>query len=90
MANIDNDNTKRKCLRQSEISKSEKRVLQLKSILTEYFINPFANDLEPSKLFNIASGYPVSEDISNCLLGLIDNGKKLYGTFNSRFATGES
>ena len=90
MANIDNDNTKRKCLRQSEISKSEKRVLQLKSILTEYFINPFANDLEPSKLFNIASGSPVSEDISNCLLGLIDNGKKLYGTFNSRFATGES
>ena len=40
----------------------------LYSIISDYFINPFSNDLEPTMLFNIASGSPTSSEISKCLL----------------------
>ena len=64
-AGLDEKENKKKCLRESEIRKSEKRVLKLKEILTETFINPFGNDVDPALLLNIASGSPVSSDMKS-------------------------
>ena len=80
----DKDN-KKKCLRKNEIIKSEKRVLKLKHVLSETFINPFADDVDPTSLLNIASGSPVSPEVEKCLLGVPKRGEELYDEFTSRF-----
>ena len=84
MVDLGDEDNKKKCLRKSEILKSEKRVLKLKDILTNTFINPFADDLDPDLLLNIASGCPTSEVIAKCLLGLNERGQQLYTEFESR------
>ena len=84
MTGLGDTNSQRKCSRPSEISKSEKRVLKLKDILLNTFINPFDQELDSEKLFNIASGCPTSEETANCLLGLGQRGTTLYAEFNSR------
>ena len=61
----------------------------LYSIISDYFINPFSNDLEPTMLFNIASGSPTSSEISKCLLQFFENGNILYDEFTSRFTSGK-
>ena len=60
----------RKCLRKSEITKSEKRILELKSVFSEVFTNPFSDKLQPDKLYNVASGCPTSNDVTQCLLSV--------------------
>ena len=77
-----------KCLRKSEISKSEKRIIKLKDILTNTFLNPFAGNLDVDKLFNIASGCPTSEEASKCLLGIEQRGIELYSEFKDRLDNG--
>ena len=74
----------RKCLRATEISKSEKRVLRVKEILSNTFVDPFLEDLDQTKLFNIASGCPTSEEVAKCLLGVQENGISLPQKFYSR------
>ena len=80
----DKDN-KKKCLRKNEIIKSEKRVLKLKHVLSETFINPFDDDVDPTSLLNIASGSPVSPEVEQCLLGVPKRGEELYDEFTFRF-----
>ena len=58
----------RKCLRKSEITKSEKKILKMKSVLSEVFTNPFSDKLQPDKLDNVASGCPTSNDVTECLI----------------------
>ena len=84
MTGLGDTNSQRKCSRPSEISESEKRVLKLKDVLLNTFINPFDQELDPEKLFNIASGCPTSEETASCLLGLGQRGTILYAEFNSR------
>ena len=72
-------------LRKNEIIKSEKRVLKLKHVLSETFINPFDDDVDPTSLLNIASGSPVSPEVEKCLLGVPKRGEELYDEFTSRF-----
>ena len=57
----------RKCLRKSEITKSEKNILKMKSVLSEVFTNPFSDELQPDKLYNVALGCPTSNDVTECL-----------------------
>jgi hypothetical protein len=45
----------RKCLRPSEISKSEKMVENIVNALKTQFLNPFQEDIDKSKLFNLVS-----------------------------------
>ena len=59
-------NYPRKCLRDSEIRKSEKRVERLQNLITNDLINPFSDDLDKDKLYNLASGCPVDDEIANC------------------------
>ena len=81
---LDDKESKKKCLRDSEIRKSEKRVLKLKEILTETFINPFGDDVDPALLLNIASGSPVSSEVEKCLLCVVKRGEDLHSEFTSR------
>ena len=46
-------------------------MLKLELILTETFINPFGDDVDPALLLNIASGSPVSSEVEKCLLGVV-------------------
>ena len=80
--------TTKKSLSASEIVKSEKRVLTLMSVLSDTFIDPFEHTLDPQKLFDIASGSSVSDEVSTCLLDIYGRGITLYDQFASRFTIG--
>ena len=58
--------------------------MKLRDILTNTFINPFADDVDPAKLLNIASGVPVSAAVEKCLLGVNKKAIGLFAQFSSR------
>ena len=58
----------RKCLRPSEILKSEKMVKNILDALQIQFLNPFHQDLEKSNLYNLVSGRPMDDAICDSLL----------------------
>ncbi|XP_065064905.1 uncharacterized protein LOC135691081 [Rhopilema esculentum] len=68
LADLDNfSSDPRKCLREREIRKSEERVTKLMQVMKEDFINPFDANIDQQKLFNLASGRPLSEEASSSL-----------------------
>ena len=77
----------RKCLRSSEILKSNKMVEKIMVVLRTQFINPFQPDLDKDELFNLVSGYPAPENVRNCLLTLESRGKELMDEFQDRITT---
>ena len=60
----------KKCLRPSEIQKSEEMVRKIVTTLTTQFLNPFQDDLESDKLYNLVSGRPVRDAICSSLTTL--------------------
>ena len=78
MIGMADKDSSRKCLRKSEISKSEKRMTNIKKVLTDTFINPFSDDLD------IISGSPVDEEVSRCLLTIEERGRLLHSEFDKR------
>ena len=76
----------RKCLRISEILKSNEMVEKIMVILQTQFINGFQPDLDKDALFNLVSGYPAQENVCNCLLELESRGKELMGEFQDRLS----
>ena len=80
----------RKCLRPSEILKSEKMVKNILDPLQIQFLNPFHQDIEKSNLYNLVSGRPVDDaicDKKKSLLGLGKNGIGLIESFEERLTT---
>jgi hypothetical protein len=77
----------RKCLRSSEILKSNKMVEKIMVVLRTQFINPFQPDLDKDELFNLVSGYPAPENVRNCLLTLESRGKELMDEFQDIITT---
>ena len=65
---IKTTSTSLKCLRPSKILKSNKMVENIKNCLNTQFLNPFDDEIEKEKLYNIVSGCPVHEDIAGSLL----------------------
>ena len=65
---LDGKESYRKCLRKSEITKSEKRISNVVEVLTDTFMNPFSDEFDSDKLYNITSGSHVRSDIADCLL----------------------
>ena len=65
----------RKCLRKRELEKSENRVTKLVNIMRETFINPFCAALDKEHLYNLASGEPLSEEATDCLLSAEKHGE---------------
>ena len=82
-------NNPRKCLRDSEIKKSEERVQKVTNVLENEFINPFSSDLEHDKLYNLASGKPVADDIASSLLTLEERGSSMMDDFCKRIESHE-
>ena len=75
-----------KCLRPSQILKSEAAVEKIMDVLEGTFVNPFSDDLEKDKLYNLASGCPISDESSDCLLTYEGRGKILMDEFKTRIA----
>ena len=57
--------------------------------LKTQFLNPFKEDIDKSKLFNLVSGCPVDDEISESLLSLQDNGIQAMESFETRLTTKE-
>ena len=77
----------RKCLRPSEILKSEKMVKNILDALQIQFLNPFHQDIEKSNLYNLVSGRPVDDAICDSLLGLEKDSIGLMESFEKRLTT---
>jgi hypothetical protein len=77
----------RKCVRPSEILKSNKMVENILNALNTQFLNPFQDDIDKSKLFNLVSGCPVDDEISDSILGLQSNGIQAMESFETRLTT---
>eukprot|EP00794_Sanderia_malayensis_P002237 gene2237-2552_t len=75
----------RKCLRPSEILKTNKVVQKIQDALTNQFINPFDEQLDNGKLYNIVSGCPTNDEISESLLSLEKQGEEMMTEFVTRF-----
>ncbi len=64
------------------MEKSEERVKEVMKVMKEAFINPFSEELNKDKLFNLASGKPLSDEISASLLSVEERGMNLLDKFN--------
>ena len=80
-------NNPRKCLGEVEINKSEERVQKITYILENQFINPFSTNLERDKLYNLASGKPVRDEIADSLLTLEEHGSTMIDDFCKRISS---
>ena len=72
----------RECLRESQIKKSEENVLDIVNVRKTDFINPFSTDLDPDKLYDLASGCLLPDDISKGLLSIDEDRKSMQDKFN--------
>jgi hypothetical protein len=79
---LENDDANpRKCLRPSEIRKSEMKVQAVTSTVKENFVNPFDPSLDPQQLFNMVSGKPLNETVTKCLLTVNSRASDLANAF---------
>ena len=60
----------RSCLRERRIKKSEEHVCRIVIVLKNTFMNPFNEDLDKDKLFNLASGQALPNEITEGLLSV--------------------
>ena len=77
----------RKCIRPSEIMKSNRMVENILKALQTQFLNPFQDDIDKSKLFNLVSGCPFDDVVSDSLLALREDGIQAMNSFEARFTT---
>ena len=77
-------NKPRKCLRNSAIIKSENNVKGIVNVLKNDFIDPFSGDLDQDKLYNLASGNSVTDDVAESLLTVQERGTLLRNDFFER------
>ena len=80
----------RNYLRSSEIKIYEMYVQRVKDIFTEEFINPFSNEMDKTKLYNITSGTYTSNCKSECLLTILEREKIRMVEFKERISKNAS
>ena len=69
----------RKCLRVSEIKRSNAMVEKVINVISNHFFNSFEKDLEQGNLFSLILGVLVNEDIAVSLFVNQRNRKRGYG-----------
>ena len=85
LVNMDKDTMEpRKCLRPTEIQKSERAVKKIMDVLKNTFVNPFSDDLDKEKLYNLSSGCPINETAAECLLSYEERGQEMMEEFKLR------
>ena len=77
----------KKCLRPSEILKSNEIVLKIQGVMKEQFLYPFNESLDIGKLYNLVSGRPVSNVIADSLLHIDSSGSTSLHSFEQRLHT---
>ena len=80
----------RKCLRYSEIRRSNEMVGKVMDVIVTQFINPFDESLDSDKLYSLVSGGAVNESISDSLLSAQKNGQELMKDFINRITVKEN
>ena len=78
----------KKCLRPSEIQKSDRMVASIVKILCTLFINPFDSTLDAYYLYNIVSGAQATTIVCESLTDLEDNGNAMKRQFEARIISG--
>ena len=88
MTNLDrtSDNV-RKCLRPSQILKSNKIVCSIINCLETQFISPFSEDFDQQRLYNLVSGEPVSKSIAESMTMIEEMGQSLVTNFHERMVS---
>ena len=88
MANTDktSDNV-RKCLRPSEILKSNKIILSMISCIKTQFTDPFCEEFDQQKFYNLVSGQPVGDTIADSLLKIDEVGQKCLEKFKTKMVS---
>jgi hypothetical protein len=81
MAGMSLSNEVYKSLRPSEILKSESYTTSVFNMLSKEYLNPFDAELDTSFLYNLSSGTPIEEDISEEILNNRIEGEALFETF---------
>ena len=79
----------RKCLRVSEVRRSNSMVEKVMDVITKQFINPFETDLDKDNLYSLISGIPVDEVIVECLLSISQNEQEAMDSFINRLTVEE-
>lgn len=59
-------------------------------ILQEDFLNPFDTEIDPDRLYNLASGSPIGEDIAEHLLTVEERGQSMMNEFCERLVGEEN
>ena len=74
----------RNCLRETQMKKSEEKVQKIIKVMKDVFLNPFSEDLEKDKLFNLSSGRPLPLEVAEQLLSAEERGVTKFEAFNDR------
>ena len=81
------ENDPGKCLRESQIKKSEENAPDIVNVIKTDFINPVSTYLDPDPdpdPDNLASGCLLPDDMSKGLLSIHEDGKSMQDKFNTR------
>ena len=81
LAGLRKNDTCYKPLRPSQILKSESLVEKVQTVLENEYLNPFDTALEKSKLYNLSSGSPLTDDAADSILKLPGVGDKQASEF---------
>ena len=77
----------RKCLRPSQILKSNKIVRGIMNCLKTQFTDPFCSDFDNQRLYNLVSGEPVSDGIAESMSKVEEVGNKAMLEFGQRMVS---
>ena len=77
----------RKCLRPSQILKSNKIVRGIVNCLKTQFTDPFCADFDYQRLYNLVSGDPVSDGIAESMSHIEEVGNKAMLEFDERIVS---
>ena len=83
MADINCSSILHKPLRPSQILKSEKLVTNMVRTLKEEFINPFAVELDQTKLINLSSGIPLATEAALDVMSIKKVGEEENDNFRN-------
>ena len=90
LADVNTSEEGYKSNRLSSIIKTKNYVQKVINVLTDEYINPFANSLDKESLYSLSSGLPVESDIATGILRIKEMGEEQYHTFiDSRIKTTE-
>ena len=72
-------------LRPSYILKVEKLVTKTTRVLEEEYLNPFSETIDKSLLYNLSSGTPLPNALTDDILKVYSEGTKQMNAFKKRF-----